>query len=52
MPAREILGDWYYSNPVFTGMIDRLDDVEYIKNLSTEDEQKFQDIWTKFKLSL
>ena len=52
VPAREILGDWYYSNPVFTGLIDRLDDVEYIKNLSTEDEQKFQDIWTKFKLSL
>ena len=52
VPAREILGDWYYGNPVFTGLIDHLGDIEYVMNLSTEDEQKFQDIWTKFKLSL
>ena len=52
IPAREILGDWYYGNPVFTGLIDRLDDVEIIRNLATEDEQKFQDIWTTFKLGL
>ena len=52
IPAREILGDWYYGNPVFTGLIERLDDTEIILNLPTEDEQKFQDIWTTFKLGL
>ena len=52
IPAREILGDWYYGNPVFTGLIDRLDDTEFILNLPIEEEQKFQDIWTSFKLGL
>ena len=52
VPAREILGDWYYGNAVFTGLIERLDDIEFIKNLPIADEQKFQDIWTTFKLSM
>lgn len=52
IPAREILGDWYYGNPVFTGLIDRLGDTEFILNKPIEEEQKFQDIWTKFKLGL
>ena len=37
---------------MFNGIYDRIGDAEYVMNLSTEDEQKFQDIWTKFKLSL
>lgn len=49
--AQEILPDWYKENPVFNGIYDRIGDAEYIKNLSSADEQKFQDIWTKFKLS-
>jgi hypothetical protein len=50
--ASRYLGDWYYGNPVFTGLIDRLGDVEIIRNLPSEDEQKFQDIWTTFKLGM
>ena len=49
--AQEILPDWYKENPVFNGIYDRIGDAEYVKNLSSADEQKFQDIWTKFKLS-
>ncbi len=52
VPAREILGTWYTENPVFTGITERLDDIEYVVNLPIEDAQKFQDIWTSFKLSL
>ena len=50
--AQDCLEDWYKENPVFNGIYDRIGDAEYVLNLSTEDEQKFQDIWTKFKLSL
>ena len=50
--AMEVISDWYKENPVFTGIYDRIGDAEYVKNLSSADEQKFQDIWTKFKLSL
>lgn len=52
IPARDILGEWYTGNPIFTGITERLDDIEYVLNLSTEEEQKFQDIWTSFKLDL
>ena len=50
--AMEVISDWYKENPVFTGIYDRIGDAEYVKNLSSADEQKFQDIWTTFKLSL
>ncbi len=50
--AQDVLADWYKENPVFNGIYDRIDDAEYVLNLSTTDEQKFQDIWTEFKLSL
>ena len=49
--AQDVLPDWYKENPVFSGIYDRIGDTEYVKNLSSADEQKFQDIWTKFKLS-
>ena len=52
IPARDILGEWYTGNPIFTGITERLDDIEYVLNLSTEEEQKFQDVWTSFKLDL
>lgn len=48
--AQDVLADWYKENPVFSGIYERIDDAEYVLNLSSEDEQKFQDIWTKFKL--
>ena len=50
--AQDVLPDWYKENPVFSGIYDRIGDTEYVKNLSSADEQKFQDIWTTFKLSL
>ena len=50
--AKAYLSEAYLNNPVFNGIFDRLDDAEYVRNLSSEDEQKFQDIWTKFKLSM
>ena len=50
--AKEFLSPEYLENPVFNGVYDRMGDLEYIMNLPPEDEQKFQDIWTKFKLSL
>ena len=50
--AQAVLPDWYKDNPVFNGIYDRIGDAEYILNLSTEEEQKFQDIWTSFKLGL
>ena len=50
--AKAYLSEEYLNNPVFNGIYDRLDDAEYVRNLSSEDEQKFQDIWTKFKLSM
>ncbi len=50
--AWDVLNDWYKDNTVFNGIFERMDDAEYVKSLSSEEEQKFQDIWTKFKLSL
>jgi len=50
--AQDVLADWYKDNIVFSGIYDRMDGTEYVLSLSSEDEQKFQDIWTKFKLSL
>lgn len=50
--AQDVLADWYKDNIVFNGIYDRMDGTEYVLSLSSEDEQKFQDIWTKFKLSL
>ena len=50
--ALEVISDWYKENTVFNGIYDRISDAEYVLNLSPEDEQKFQDIWTSFKLSL
>ena len=50
--ALEVISDWYKENPVFNGIYERIGDAEYVLNLSPEDEQKFQDIWTSFKLSL
>ena len=37
---------------MFNGIYGRIDDAEYVRNLSSEDEQKSQDIWTTFKLSM
>lgn len=50
--AQDVLSDWYKQNPVFNGIFDRLGDAEYVLNLPSAEEQKFQDIWTKFKLSM
>lgn len=50
--AKEYLSDAYLNNPVFNGIYERMGDLEYAMNLAPEDEQKFQDIWTTFKLSL
>ena len=50
--ALEVIGDWYKARPECMGLFDRMDDAEFILNLSSENEQKFQDIWTTFKLSL
>ena len=52
IPAREILGESYTENPVFSGIAERMGDTEYITYSTPENEQKYQDIWTKFKLSL
>lgn len=49
--AQDVLEDWYKENVVFNGIYERIDSAEYVLNLSPEDEQKFQDIWTTFKLS-
>ena len=50
--AKASLSESYLNNPVFNGIYDRIDDAEYVRNLSSEDEQKYQDIWTTFKLSM
>ena len=44
-----------FSRPMggeFMGIFDRMNDAEFVLNLPAEDEQKFQDIWTTFKLGL
>ena len=50
--ALEVISDAYKARPEFMGLFDRMDDAEFVLNLPAEDEQKFQDIWTTFKLSL
>ncbi len=50
--AQEYLSEAYRNNPVFSGVTERAADAEILVNLSKEDEQKFQDIWTSFKLGL
>lgn len=50
--AQDALSDAYKSRPEFMGIFDRMDDAEYVLNLPSEEEQKFQDIWTTFKLGL
>ena len=50
--AQDYFEDWYKESPVFSGVIERAADAEILLNLAPEDEQKFQDIWTSFKLSL
>lgn len=47
--AMDYLSDWYKDSPVFTGIYERIDSAEYVKDLGA-DEAKFQDIWTEFKL--
>lgn len=50
--AQEYLSEAYTSRPEFMGIYENIGKAEYVKNLSTEEEQKFQDIWTTFKLGL
>lgn len=50
--ALEVISDGYKARPEFMGLYERVEDAEYVRNLAPEDEQKFQDIWTTFKLSL
>ena len=50
--ALEVIGDWYKERPEFMGLFDRMGDAVFVLNLKPEEEQKFQDIWTTFKLSL
>ena len=50
--AQECFDDWYRESPVFSGIIEHAADAEILINLDPADEQKFQDIWTDFRLSL
>lgn len=50
--AQDYLSEEYKQSPVFSGVIERAADAEILVNLAPEDEQKFQDIWTAFKLGL
>ena len=50
--AQDSLSDAFKSRPEFMGIYDNIGKAEFVMNLSTENEQKFQDIWTTFKLSL
>ena len=50
--AFDYLSDAYKARPEFMGVFDYAGSTEMIRNLPTEDEQKFQDIWTTFKLGL
>lgn len=50
--ALDALSDAYKARPEFMGLFDRMDDAEFVLNLAPADEQKFQDIWTTFKLGL
>lgn len=50
--ALDVIADWYTARSEFMGIFDRMDDAEFVLNLPIEEEQKFQDIWTTFKLGL
>ena len=50
--AFDYLADWYKERDEFVGIFDRKGQAEILMNLPAEDEQKFQDIWTTFKLGL
>lgn len=50
--ALDVISDWYTARSEFMGIFDRMDDAEFLLNLPIEEEQKFQDIWTTFKLGL
>ena len=50
--ALEVIGDWFKARSEFMGLYERMDDAEFVLNLAPEFEQKFQDIWTTFKLGL
>ncbi|MED9822153.1 MAG: spermidine/putrescine ABC transporter substrate-binding protein [Christensenellales bacterium] len=50
--ALEVISEDYKARTEFMGLFDRMDDAEFVLNLPPEDEQKFQDIWTTFKLGL
>lgn len=50
--ALNVIADWYTERSEFMGIFERMDDAEFILNLPIEEEQKFQDIWTTFKLGL
>ena len=42
----------FKSRPEFMGIYDNIGKAEFVMNLAPAEEQKFQDIWTTFKLSL
>ena len=50
--AFEDLSDTYKMRDEFMGIFTHKDQAEILMNLPVEDEQKFQDIWTTFKLGL
>lgn len=50
--ALEVISEDYKARTEFMGLFDRMNDAEFVLNLPPEDEQKFQDIWTTFKLGL
>ena len=50
--AFDVLSDAYKARDEFVGIFDRKGQAEILMNLPPEEEQKFQDIWTTFKLSL
>ena len=50
--ALEVIGEWFKARPEFMGLYERMDDAEFVLNLPAADEQKFQDIWTTFKLGM
>ena len=50
--AQEKLSDAFKARPEFMGIYDNIGKAEFVMNLSSEEEQKFQDIWTTFKLGL
>ena len=50
--AQDKLSDAFKSRPEFMGIYDNIGKAEFVMNLSTENEQKFQDIWTTYKLGM